>query len=137
MRIEKAIETLKGLLELNGIGHTWLEGELTTQAVDMAINALELQKRIDDGLLVPKEFHDKTYALLQQRYFDLLEKTKWIPVSERLPDVEREVLLYSNTMTWVGFLNDQKRWEVVGDDSTFDFNLTSHWMLLPEPPDVW
>lgn len=88
MRIEKAIETLKGLLELNGIGYTWFEGELATQAVDMAINALELQKRIDDGLLIPKEFHDKTYALLQQRYFDLLGKTQWIPVSERLPNVE-------------------------------------------------
>lgn len=127
MRIEKAIETLKGLLELNGIGYTWLEGELATQAVDMAINALELQKRIDDGLLIPKEFHDKTYALLQQRYFDLLGKTQWIPVGERLPEYFKDVLLFNQRgMITIFYLTPNSDWSLAK---------ITHWMPLPEPPE--
>ena len=64
------------------------------EALDMAIEALEWQKRFDDEVYISKDYHDKVYAELQKRYFDLLvpEHTRWIPISE-IPNHNTPVLL--------------------------------------------
>lgn len=61
----------------------------------------------------------------------------WIPVSERLPDADVDVLVYvpgvDSSYVWLGFIeNDVWYWDT---GSTMDFPVT-HWMPLPEPPEV-
>ena len=102
-------------------------------ALDMAIEALEKQKTFDNGTWVDKDYHDKVYALLQERYFKALERTRWIPVSERLPteyDAKNNrggfVLIHRSKSVWDV---DFARWYNVTND-----DLTTHWMPLPSIP---
>jgi hypothetical protein len=58
---------------------------------------------------------------------------KWIPVTERLPEVETPVLTYRETGQNVELLwqrGCQKRW----DYDEFTPCPVTHWMPLPEPP---
>ena len=66
----------------------------------------------------------------------LKEQTRWIPVSERLPEFSKEVLTCSNG----GFIEIQSLedsydgyWENQSGDWT-DFDEVIAWMPLPEPP---
>ena len=99
-------------------------------ALDMAIDALE--SNVD---MIPLAFHDKVCDRIYKRYTDLVEKTRWIPVTERLPDEEvASVLIYTSDggvaegqyyptiKSWKQF-----RWSVENANVT-------HWMPLPEPP---
>ena len=53
------------------------------------------------------------------------EERRWIPVTERLPDVGIEVLIYSE--------DDGVCVDYYGGDS-FGYYDVPHWMPLPEPP---
>lgn len=67
---------------------------------------------------------------------------KWIPVTERLPDYDEDVLVYANGLlrVWdrIKTLDDVDYWE---DEYGYwvDFNDVDYWMPLPpspEPPKV-
>lgn len=65
---------------------------------------------------------------ITQDEFDKLErnlktKTEWIPVTERLPEFNENVLVYS---AHTGLI-------CIDANIQFDRNVT-HWMPLPEPP---
>lgn len=53
------------------------------------------------------------------------KERRWVPVSERLPDVGIEVLIYSE--------DDGVCVDYYGGDSFGYYNVT-HWMPLPQPP---
>ena len=53
------------------------------------------------------------------------EQLRWIPVTERLPDIGIEVLIYSE--------DDGICMDYYGGDS-FGYYDVTHWMPLPEPP---
>ena len=53
------------------------------------------------------------------------EERRWIPVTERLPDIGIEVLVYSE--------DDGICVDYYGGDS-FGYYDVTHWMPLPEPP---
>ena len=62
---------------------------------------------------------------------ELVEKTRWIPVGERLPE---------DDIICLGIDNDGIAWTVHFEDGQFvpdtgsdELNIT-HWMPLPEPP---
>ena len=58
-------------------------------------------------------------------------KPKWIPVSERLPDENTEVLTYRKGGISIELLHDG----VWGDDDIeYAPYKVTHWMPLPEPP---
>ena len=64
-------------------------------------------------------------------------KHLWIPVTERLPDYDEDVLVYANGLlrVWdrIKTLDDVDYWE---DEYGHwgDFNDVDYWMPLPEPP---
>ena len=67
-----------------------------------------------------KEFYALAEAALREQ-----EERRWIPVTERLPDVGTEVLVYSE--------DDGICVDYYGGDS-FGYYDVTHWMPLPEPP---
>lgn len=54
---------------------------------------------------------------------------KWIPVTERLPEYETEVLTYRKSGISV-----ETRWRTYWDYDEFSDSPVTHWMPLPEPP---
>ena len=54
---------------------------------------------------------------------------KWIPVTERLPDYETEVLTYRKSGISV-----ETRWRTYWDYDEFSDCPVTHWMHLPEAP---
>lgn len=65
---------------------------------------------------------------------DVVERPRWIPVAERLPDIGSNCLIFSIS-GWVAegqFDGDgwtQYRWS-----AKFDKDAVTHWVPLPEPP---
>ena len=68
--------------------------------------------------------------------------SKWIPVTERLPEIDADVLMYfadDDNMT-AGFLvdveEDTSMWSAYSDGGYYtdcDY-VPTHWMPMPEPP---
>lgn len=75
---------------------------------------------------------DKPIVFNFKKYEDLLERTRWIPVSERLPDVDIEVL---TTTDWsdilIAWLGKGGAWET--EEHILDNDEILAWMPLPEP----
>ena len=104
----------------------------------------ELVKRLRE--LPPEDFCDEwEFACACQQIMheaaDAIEKLtgrnvgKWIPVTERLPRVGEEVLIYlwDNPSAYIAWIDKDGQWATndfcVGDDY-----LPTAWMPLPEPP---
>ena len=86
-------------------------------------------------------------AKLEQHISDLIAEKKalrkqlpqWVPVSERLPESNKPVLVYYLSAYWLNpsmsvalhFNGDRWRQLIGGED----MNAVTHWMPLPEPPE--
>jgi len=74
---------------------------------------------------------------LNARIAELEEKQRWIPVSERLPECDKDVLVFwgkaldGSTIDWFG-----TAWRNECDDGKWctDPIVPTHWMPLPESP---
>jgi hypothetical protein len=61
-----------------------------------------------------------------------LSKQKWIPVTERLPELYVPCLVYNKSQpTMVGWRIDDKRFRIPG---SYLPDHPTHWMPLPQPP---
>lgn len=75
-----------------------------------------------------------------------VEMNKWISVKDRLPEVEKRVLVFRSNYEGddynkihVGFLQHKdgfygSQWGLL-DDDLFPHTLVTHWMPLPNPPE--
>ena len=63
----------------------------------------------------------------------LREQTRWIPVSERLPETNDDVLVYDDTYMFIAWYQRKGMWQGWNslDDNSFG-NIIA-WMPLPEP----
>lgn len=99
-------------------------------AFEMAIQALET---IEKGV-VPVDWHNDVYETIQKRYLDLLERTRWIPVSERMPTTG-EYLVTDGDLISISFYSGNAKCFCGDEDDDVVAN-TTHWMSLPNPPQV-
>ena len=60
--------------------------------------------------------------------------SEWIPVSERLPQDDQRVLVWSQSNgLHIAYLDWQRQWRDADDN--YGKKIT-HWMPLPDPPEV-
>ena len=88
---------------------------LMTQAAD-AIEELQMQVRIYSGAV------DETVKMLPI----------WIPVTERLPEIDEEVLVVA-----VNDFDADEKWVSISwldKDNQWPYAIVTHWMPLPKPP---
>lgn len=113
-----------------------------TAMVLAAADAIEELDTLLDGVSADNEALCETIEMLKKQAFDMSsligdysEKTRWIPVTERLPEYGKHVLVY------VGFFQpyieaayycEDRKWRFAYDDA--EVVGVSHWMLLPTPP---
>jgi hypothetical protein len=98
---------------------------------DLLHNEIEFYAHKDDAFYIPS---DKALALLNE-ITRLQSEARWIPVSERLPEVKKDTLFLC------AFKDFQDKWKV--DTRTFwaDSQLFSgagevtYWQPLPQPPE--
>lgn len=88
-------------------------------ALRMAISALREQED-------PK-------AILVQQYIKVPEKPQWISVEERLPAVHQRVLVYCQSKTIERHITACM---YMGGYFSRKVRNVTHWMPLPEPPEV-
>jgi hypothetical protein len=78
---------------------------------------------------------------LSERQLQTLRASRWIPVSERLPEEDEDVLVmtaegkFASGGMHVASLDEDGVWYPSHGDG-WEFPDVTHWMPLPEPPEV-
>ena len=63
------------------------------------------------------------------------ETSKWIPVTERLPEIYTQVLCFTGSSVQLAMYEGNDKWFTSYHSYTLEGkNLFTHWMPLPEPP---
>ena len=79
-----------------------------------------------------------TSKTLQLRIAELEAAQRWIPVSERLPEDEKTVIVAINDV--LEHTNEVARLTYLGNSNWWSWKseryIVTHWMPLPEPPEV-
>ena len=66
-------------------------------------------------------------------YKELKEATRWISCSERLPNVDQDVMLWMRgCYVDIGHFTSYGMWSI--DIIDYDIKNATHWMPLPDPP---
>lgn len=86
-----------------------------------------------DGDPEQNEISEIAAELLRRREMD-----RWIPVSERLPKIDKRVLIYDSGSTYIDNLYENiafgtKEWAGV---EVGTLTHVTHWRPLPEPPEA-
>jgi len=74
-------------------------------------------------------------VLLPKGYEMTITPQPWIPVGERLPEEDVDVLVMTNYGMHVAGIDEDGLWNASHGDS-WQFPEPTHWMPLPEPPEV-
>ena len=120
---DELIEQLRHMAKIYSIceNENTNEYKLSLQAAD-AIE--DLQKRLDNAEI--------ENIKLKEEFAMYRGKHRWIPVTERLPDYQEDVLCNDDGKVIVGYYTDD---EIGWHDSHMYKIYPTHWMPLPQPPE--
>ena len=100
--------------------------------IDEAIKYLSNPLSWAIGKTLEKQIADNKEAT--QMAIDALEKQRWIPCGERLPEVGKGVLLTTTFPTVIiGWLKSDGKWMIYENDGNSFQDYITAWMPLPEP----
>lgn len=84
--------------------------------------------------LVPLDYHDDALALSIKRRIAAEEKLRWIPVSERLPEVANSKVAVIWQDGDVTLCHTRDVAELIRGTQSSKEDYITHWMPLPNPP---
>ena len=100
-----------------------------TETTNASVCQKELMKQAADAI---EELSKLNAEITTRELKARMEKPRWIPVTERLPEPYVEVLLYSGEDRYTGYMHNDKRFTV---NASHYPNRPTHWAhLLPAPP---
>ena len=111
------------------------ETEISKLKAENAKLKAEIEQRADHESYLSQEFAN-TYYEKNARIAELEAERRWIPVSERLPEENQQIL---STDGKEFYLDYYARWEGKDNPPCFCDGLSwavTHWMPLPEPPEA-
>lgn len=73
---------------------------------------------------------------LQARIAELEQQQRWIPASERLPEPDKRVAVCNGQRIAVGWWTTDDEFDFECWDDMWDGGRATHWMPLPNPPEV-
>ena len=110
------------------------------------MSALDRKMKVEHYAIENKRLRQGIGILIQlnhekeERIRELEEAQRWIPVSERLPEVDTRVEIFGGfeQTTHIGYYRENaKQWD--SEDGCYwhgkNFGLITHWRPLPEPPE--
>jgi len=80
--------------------------------------------------------HCKEMAEAESRIAELEAERRWIPVSERLPELDQDVLAIVDDNVAVGHFYDDQYHPICFSTDDDCLLVATHWMPLPELPEV-
>jgi len=144
------VAILHSLKEKNCFFPSILEIEMpvgtTLEQMIEKINRRPIQESFEHAivgasLVSAARIQDKVFEIqdLKAELAELRERARWIPVSERLPEDGRSVLLYDRLISGVELATYEKgKWYLGGGSETTVENakdIFTYWQHLPEPPE--
>lgn len=98
--------------------------------IDRDMTILELEGFRDSCIahLMRMSFEDITDVVK-----DIPAVNRWIPCSERLPEVDEDVLVFCDGVCMIGSMFSDGSWMIDGQFCYSKDDVT-HWMSKPEPP---
>lgn len=96
-----------------------------------------------DGVWTMDAYPETRMRVIKWAYYNAFvqeqEERRWIPVTERLPEIGRKCLIANREIVVRGWLRPDGVWKtgVSSDEiwSKFSLFTPTHWMPLPEPPE--
>lgn len=94
----------------------------------------ELQKDLERSKDYNAFWQHEAEETLKKFQVAISNKPRWIPVTERLPDVGKDVLCFCRANISLVLGRDGNLWRE-GADRYYMSGFVTHWMPLPEPPE--
>ncbi len=95
-----------------------------------------IEMRDNDGTLTQQEvckFLANLMDVLEKQMSSSENPNKWIPVSERLPETDEDVLITNGVTMYIGWIDaTDRQWRADSEDNYF-INDVVAWMPLPQP----
>ena len=97
----------------------------------------DIYNRAYEALLISMDVKDMEISNLSSENAALRERVRWIPVSEKLPKDNQEVLIYADLIAKGVHSTKSRQWSADGYYYHGDwYDTVTHWMPLPQPQEA-
>jgi len=97
----------------------------------------DIYNRAYEVIISSMDVMNMEISKLRSEVSALREQVRWIPVSEKLPKDNQEVLIYADLIAKGVHSTKSRQWSADGYYYHGDwYDTVTHWMPLPQPPEA-